>query len=88
MNAAGRTPLRILTVAFAASALLVALQTVVFRSLAYDSSAVGTVSVALRVGFLLADALTLIGLLALRRVPWCSRSASGGRSRCCSGGYR
>ena len=66
MNAAGRTPLRILTVAFAASALLVVLQTVVFRSLPYDSSAVGTVSVALRVGFLLADALTLIGLLALR----------------------
>jgi hypothetical protein len=66
MSVAGRTPLRILTVAFAASSLLVVLQTVVFQLLAYDSPAIGKVSVALRVAFLLADGLALVGLLTLR----------------------
>ncbi len=63
--ARGRTPLRILIVAFAASALCLVLQTVIYQLLPYDSSAIGKVSVALRVGFLLADVAALIGLVAL-----------------------
>jgi len=66
MTAAGRAPLRILSAAFAASALLVVLQTVVFKLLPYDSSASGTVAVALRAGFIVADGLVMVGLLALR----------------------
>ena len=66
MTAAGSAPLRILSAAFAASSLLVVLQTVVFKLLPYDSSAAGKVAVALRVGFIVADGLALVGLIALR----------------------
>lgn len=66
MTVAGKSPLGILTVAFAASALLVVLQTVVFQLLPYDSPLTGTVAVALRAGFLAADLAALVGLLALR----------------------
>ncbi|HSO40205.1 MAG TPA: hypothetical protein VLT33_47085, partial [Labilithrix sp.] len=61
----GTTALRILGAAFAASALLVVLQTVVYQLLAYDSSSFGRVAVVFRVAFWLADLGALVGLIAL-----------------------
>lgn len=60
-------------VAFAASALLLVLQTVVFQLLPWDSSASAKVAVALRVGFVLADVTVLVSLVTLARAEPRSR---------------
>ncbi len=67
MSARGATALRALAFAFGASALLVVLQTLVFQLLPYDSSATERVSLALGVGFWLADVALLVAFVALRR---------------------
>lgn len=57
-----RRPLRIAFFGFAASALLVVLQTVVFQILAWDSSAAAKASLALRVAFLAVIEVIIGGL--------------------------
>jgi hypothetical protein len=58
---------RVVLAAFAATALLIVLQTLIFQLLPWDSRASAAVSLGLRVGFLLADVAVVVSLVMLAR---------------------
>ena len=68
-----RTPLLLVALAFGATAALLVAQTLAFHLVAWDSSAIGTLSALLRALFLVADVAVVVAFVALARAARAAR---------------